>query len=425
MIPVNDKDTISADPGSHSGQYYWPGYEEVTTNQHMICLGCTTWPGPRTSNQDAINKMHAQGALAIVAHPNFGNYWQPADVLGLVGVDGIEAANGQGYLGWPVWDALLGSGQQVIGTGANDLYARGYAEVMFINSPTNSMADLLANFKIGNFYGSDVCSTTAAGCTIGHAFALRVTQSGNTITAAFQYSETDSTPQNPAYVTWFCGYPTAGSTCGTGASYTITGNEVYVRAVFGNPAYGPMRAWSQPIYVIPAPPAPVITSTTSATGIVGSSFTYTITATNNPTSFGASGLPAGLSVSTMTGVISGIPQAAGISTVTLSATNAGGTGTKLLTLTVQPAPPQVPVITSTTSATGTSGSSFTYAITATNNPTSFGASGLPPNLSVNTLTGLISGTPQPAGTSNVTLSATNAGGTGTRVLILTVAKKSK
>jgi hypothetical protein len=97
----------------------------------------------------------------------------------------------------------------------------------------------------------------------------------------------------------------------------------------------------------------------------------------------------------------------------------------LLTLTVQPAPPQVPVITSTTSATGTSGSSFTYAITATNNPTSFGASGLPPNLSVNTLTGLISGTPQPAGTSNVTLSATNAGGTGTRVLILTVAKKSK
>jgi hypothetical protein len=72
MIPVNDKNLISADPGSHPGQYYWPGYEETTTSQHMLCLGCTTWPGARTSNQDAIDKMHAQGAMAILAHPNFG-----------------------------------------------------------------------------------------------------------------------------------------------------------------------------------------------------------------------------------------------------------------------------------------------------------------------------------------------------------------
>src|SRR5207244_9654411 len=41
-------------------------------------------------------------------------------------------------------------------------------------------------------------------------------------------------------------------------------------------------------------------------------------------------------------------------------------------------------------------------------------------LSVNTATGLISGTPATAGTSTVTLNATNSGGTGTATLTLTI-----
>ena len=49
---------------------------------------------------------------------------------------------------------------------------------------------------------------------------------------------------------------------------------------------------------------------------------------------GATGLPAGLSVASGTGLISGTPTAAGTSTVTLSATNAGGTGNATLTLTI-------------------------------------------------------------------------------------------
>ena len=336
LIPVNDKNVVTADPGSHKQQFYWPGYEETMTGQHMLCLGCATWPGPRTSNQDAINKIHAQKALAIIAHPNFGNYWQNSDVPGLAGFDGVEVANGQGYIGWSFWDTALGEGRQVIGTGGNDLYARGYAEVMFVNSRNGTMADLVDNLKSGNFYGSDVCTTAAAGCTPGHSFALRMTQSSNTLTAAFQYSETDSTAQNPSFVTWFCGYPSPGSACGTGPTYTITGNEMYVRAVFGNPFYGPARAWSQPIYVIPTVngvPPPVITSAISAKATAGVNFTYAITATNNPTSFAASGLPAGLSLNTTTGLISGVPQSYGSATVILSASNAAGTRTNPLTLT--------------------------------------------------------------------------------------------
>ena len=81
-------------------------------------------------------------------------------------------------------------------------------------------------------------------------------------------------------------------------------------------------------------PAPVITSATTASGTVGSSFSYQITAKNAPSSYGATGLPSGLTVNTGTGLVSGTPTAAGTSTVTLSATNNTGTGTAQLTLTI-------------------------------------------------------------------------------------------
>jgi hypothetical protein len=163
---------------------------------------------------------------------------------------------------------------------------------------------------------------------------------------------------------------------------------------------------------------PQITSPSSATATVGTPFSYQITATNGPTSFDATGLPAGLSINTSSGLISGTPTTAGTSSVNLSATNAGGTGTATLTLTINPS--ATPVITSPSSATGTVGASFTYQITATNNPSRFNATGLPAGLSINTSSGLISGTPTASGTSKVALSATNASGTGTSTLTLTV-----
>jgi hypothetical protein len=171
-----------------------------------------------------------------------------------------------------------------------------------------------------------------------------------------------------------------------------------------------------------APVAPMITSATTANGTVGTAFSYQITATNTPTSFSATGLPGGLSLNTSTGLISGTPSTEGTSTVTLSATNSAGTGTSPLTLTM--AAPAVPAITSAATSSGTVGIAFSYQVTATNTPTSYGATGLPAGLSVNASTGLISGTPTAAGSSTATLSATNSAGTGTAPLTLTVAPAS-
>lgn len=170
----------------------------------------------------------------------------------------------------------------------------------------------------------------------------------------------------------------------------------------------------------PLPPAPVITSASTAGGMVGTSFAYQITASNNPTSYSATGLPSGLSVDAMGGLISGTPTAANTTNVAVGATNAGGTGTGTLILTIGPPQPPPPSITSPVTASGTVGTAFSYQITATNSPTSFSTTGLPGGLSVNTTTGLISGTPQAAGASSVALNAVNAGGVGHATLTLTV-----
>ena len=162
---------------------------------------------------------------------------------------------------------------------------------------------------------------------------------------------------------------------------------------------------------------PTITSASTAGGAQGFPFSYQITATNSPTSFGSTALPAGLTLNTTSGLISGTPTGTGTFNVTISATNATGTATQPLTITIGVG---IPVITSAPSASGGTGLAFLHQISATNNPTSYGATGLPAGLAINPATGLITGTPTAAGTFSVNASATNATGTGTQALTITI-----
>ncbi|HEX8311482.1 MAG TPA: Ig domain-containing protein, partial [Chthoniobacteraceae bacterium] len=162
---------------------------------------------------------------------------------------------------------------------------------------------------------------------------------------------------------------------------------------------------------------PVITSAGQVSATVEQPFNYQTVATNSPTGYSASGLPVGLVLNTSSGRITGTPEALGRSEVTLNASNVNGTGS--ITLIIDVVPP-VPAITSVQTTQAQLATPFNYQITATLNPTSFGAIGLPPGLQLDPDTGLITGTPTVKGTFQVTLSATNADGTGTRTLLIAI-----
>jgi Putative Ig domain len=136
---------------------------------------------------------------------------------------------------------------------------------------------------------------------------------------------------------------------------------------------------------------PRITSALTSSSVqVGSQFNYQITANNNPTSFGAFGLPDGLNVNTVSGQISGSANSTGNYRVLIIAYSSFGNA--LATIAIQVASGYV--TSPSYSPEATVGSHFSpYQITATNQPTSFSATGLPSGLTIDSATGIISGNP--------------------------------
>ncbi len=84
----------------------------------------------------------------------------------------------------------------------------------------------------------------------------------------------------------------------------------------------------------PAPVQPVITTLPTATAVLGQPFRYAISAEHVPVKYTATPLPSGLKLNPSTGIITGTPKTAGLTTIALTAENPGGIGTSSLELNV-------------------------------------------------------------------------------------------
>ena len=169
----------------------------------------------------------------------------------------------------------------------------------------------------------------------------------------------------------------------------------------------------------------VVTPAQLAEGRVGVGYTQTLTAQdgNAPYSFAISnGVPAGLNLSA-TGVLTGTPETAGSFNLTVEVTDATGcAGSQVIPLRILPACPALS-ITPATLAEGRVGVSFNQTLTATGgaSPYTFTvSSGVPAGLNLSA-TGILTGTPETAGSFNLTVEVTDATGcAGSQVVPLTI-----
>jgi len=173
--------------------------------------------------------------------------------------------------------------------------------------------------------------------------------------------------------------------------------------------------------------APTITTQSLPNGVVETTYNQTLTATGDTQitwSIETGSLPIGLSLSSE-GQISGMPTTADTYSFTVKATNAKGDSKKQFTIVISQK--GSPIIITSSLPNGTQNTSYSQTLSATGDATITweivtGSGSLPAGLSLSSA-GAITGTPTTADTSNFTVKATNAKGSDTKPLSITITAK--
>ncbi len=250
-----------------------------------------------------------------------------------------------------------------------------------------------------------IISSTLPSGTSGTAYSSALQASGGTPT----YTWSVTSGSLPAGLTMsaatgaISGTPTATGT----SSFTATVNDN------GNP----VQKKSATTSIVVAPASLTITYSTLLSGTQGTSYSSSLQASGGTApytwSVTSGSLPAGLTLSATTGVISGTPTATGTSSFTATVTDSGSPAqTKSVTTSIVVASSSL-TITSSTLPAGTSGTAYSSPLQASGGTPAYTwsiASGsLPAGLTLAATTGVISGTPTATGTSSFTAAVSDNG----------------
>jgi hypothetical protein len=268
---------------------------------------------------------------------------------------------------------------------------------------------------VTNLFGS-VTSVPAILTPVGiPPFVTVAPQDTNVIcgdAASFQVTVDGSTPFS--YQWEFEGTPLAGATRSRLVLTNVNSTQAGFYSVVVTNAFGSVTTGA--VLTVTVVPPHIISSLTNS-GTQGLPFSYTISAQHTPISFAARFLPAGLTLNTTNGVISGVPLESGTFGVVITAANACTNESQLMVLTIDSA---VPVLTSALAVTNGEALPFSYQITASGAPTNFGALDLPDGLTVDAYSGLISGAASFAGDYDSTIWASNYWGAATGTLHISI-----
>ena len=177
-------------------------------------------------------------------------------------------------------------------------------------------------------------------------------------------------------------------------------------------------------------PLITVNPVTLPNGEVGTPYNQIVSASGGtaPYTFSVSSgaLPPGLTLNPASGAITGSPTIAGTFTFSITATDVNGcSGSRLYSITIATAGCPIITLSPTTLPPGTINTPYSQSVTATGGtaPYTYAVSSgaLPAGLSLNPLTGLISGTPQLTGLFNFTIQATDSlGCIGARPYTITI-----
>ena len=264
---------------------------------------------------------------------------------------------------------------------------------------------------------------TDAGTSCGQDFVNpNGTLDGVSIVEGHEYAET-VTDQNPAG-----GWTTSsGAETGDVCAWNAGGGAVSQNVTFTTGTFAMQPTWGNDLsqceisHAIVTNPGNTVTVTNpgSQSGTVGTAASLQIQASDSASgqtlTYSATGLPAGLSISSSTGLISGTPTTAGSYSVTATATDTtGASGSASFTWTISSTTGNKVTVTNPGSQSGTVGTAASLQIHASDSATgqtlTYSATGLPAGLSINSSTGLISGTPTTAASYSVTVTATDTTG---------------
>jgi hypothetical protein len=275
---------------------------------------------------------------------------------------------------------------------------------------------------------------------LGNPNALFLFKIGSTLTTATGSTVTviNNGGSSCNKVFWQVG---SSATIGTGSSFTgdilaltsitlTTGANTNGRALARN---GAVTLDTNNVNTCGVSVCPIITVNppTLPNGSVGTPYNQTVSASGgtSPYTFSVSSgaLPGGLLLNSATGAITGTPNTAGTFVFTITATDVNGcSGSRQYTITI--ASPGCPAITLSPSTLppGTAQTPYSQSVTASGGTAPYtytiAAGALPPGLTLNPATGLISGVPLVAGIFNVTIRATDfVGCQGSRAYTIGIA----